>query len=107
MDEEQGCKVQVCKRVMIGRTFGPTISDTANPRIAIFPNPVTDIVNIQSSTSKIVQFTIFNAQQVPVIQQSANDSLVSLDVSGLTEGIYIVQVVLDDGTVLSARFYKK
>ncbi|MBK9151211.1 MAG: PKD domain-containing protein [Saprospiraceae bacterium] len=106
VDEVKKCKVQVCKRVLVGRTLGPTVTNTDNPAIRIFPNPVNDIVNIQSNGLKIQQIIIFNAQQVPVMQRSANDGLVTLDVSALPTGIYLVHAVLEDGTVLSARFYK-
>jgi hypothetical protein len=82
------------------------VTNTDNPAIRIFPNPVNDIVNIQSNGLKIQQIIIFNAQQVPVMQRSANDGLVTLDVSALPTGIYLVHAVLEDGTVLSARFYK-
>jgi PKD repeat protein len=111
VDEEKGCKSQVCKRVLVGRpTLGPTITDvdgTLIKNVVIFPNPASSIINIQSRTLKINEVVIFNFQQIEVVRKSSDVLLVTIDVTTLPEGIYTVHVTLDDGSIKILRFYKQ
>lgn len=111
VDEKNNCKVQVCKRVLIGRpTLGPdgndgTISGIKN--VVLYPNPATSVVHVQSRSLKITNVVVYNFQQVEVINRSTNNLLIALDVTSLPEGIYTVHVVLEDGTTQVLRFYKQ
>jgi PKD repeat protein len=111
VDEENGCKSQVCKRVLVGRpVLGPTISDvdgTLIKNVVIFPNPASSIINIQSRTLKISEIAIFNFQQIEVVRKSSDALLVTIDITSLPEGIYTVHVTLDDGSIHILRFYKQ
>lgn len=71
--------------------------------IKVFPNPVTEILNIETD-SKIVSVSIFDAKGSLVKAISNADEKV--DVSGLTTGNYVVKVKTDKSE-FTKKFIKK
>ena len=61
--------------------------------LVIYPNPVTDILNISMRFSRDYVFTIFNIEGKKVFQSSTNGALknaVNLDI--LPSGLYLLQI---------------
>ena len=86
------------------------INNVINPEIRLFPNPVSDVLNIQMSsigegTSKI---TLFNAYGQIVFEESAifSTGTYILPTSSLSNGLYIVKITLDNNAVVTAKFIK-
>lgn len=71
----------------------------------IYPNPATNILNIESEIS-IEKVTVYNILGQEVISKSPNAELVTLDVSSLQVGVYIVKTSIN-GNVSSTRFIKE
>lgn len=70
-----------------------------NPDIRIFPNPVNDMLYIQSKEifKDPVQVSLSNALGQKVLQtQSSNSKLVSIDIAAMTPGIYILSLSVGD-----------
>ncbi|NRB52208.1 MAG: S8 family serine peptidase [Saprospiraceae bacterium] len=70
-----------------------------NPDIRIFPNPVNDMLYIQSKEifKDPVQVSLSNALGQKVLQtQSSNSQLVSIDIAAMTPGIYILSLSVGD-----------
>ena len=75
--------------------------DYASSGISIYPNPVKNTLHIADLNDNTIQnITIFDQMGRQILLQN------TLDVSALSSGVYIIQVVLDSG-VFSDRFIVK
>jgi hypothetical protein len=73
-------------------------------KIKMYPNPVANILNVDS-VSTIEKVSVYNLVGLEVISKSINSKLVSLDVSNLQSGIYIVKASIDN-KVSASRLIK-
>jgi len=73
--------------------------------ITLYPNPVTNVLNIESNT-KFSQFIISDILGNVVIRQQVYNKAVSVDVSGLGKGLYFVKMVDEKGFVVK-KFLKE
>ncbi|MCW5520925.1 T9SS type A sorting domain-containing protein [Aureitalea sp. L0-47] len=67
--------------------------------IAVYPNPVSDVLNVQSSFAEIDQITVvdLNGRVVKLISQiSGNEA--QLDLRELASGMYLVEITTEKGT---------
>jgi len=68
------------------------IPEKGNTSIAIYPNPASSTLTIQSRGNGIDRLTIFDAATRPVVQKTPNGShLFQLDINNLSPGVYIVR----------------
>ncbi|MBX9785079.1 MAG: ExeM/NucH family extracellular endonuclease [Chitinophagaceae bacterium] len=74
--------------------------------ISFFPNPATDRITLQSSASKILTVRIVDAEGRTLIQQNVNQTTVSVDVKALKPGMYLLQIVNNDG-IQTEKFVKQ
>jgi hypothetical protein len=82
-----------------------SVSDVKNSKVTFYPNPVKDILNIQT-TSKIYGLSIYNFAGQQVFSK-ANVQDGKIDVSNLLSGIYIVKAVFADGESQSFKMIKR
>lgn len=77
------------------------ITNLNNPaiNISLYPNPVTDELHITSSGIFIQQVNIINALGQQVDQLSCNSPATQISFTGLSRGIYLVQVYTAQGVV--------
>ena len=80
-------------------------NDFETLKARIYPNPATNLLNIESGIS-IEKVTVYNILGQEVISKSPNAELVTLDVSSLQVGVYIVKTSIN-GDVSSTRFIKE
>jgi hypothetical protein len=80
-----------------------------SPKLNIFPNPTSAILNVEFENlpSKVSSISVQNMLGIKVlcaenIQLSANNKT-NLDLSTLPEGIYILQVIYENGTTSSQK----
>jgi hypothetical protein len=71
----------------------------------IYPNPAMNILNIESEIS-IEKVSVYNILGQEVISKYPNTELVTLDVSSLQSGVYILKTSIN-GNVSSTRFIKE
>ena len=71
----------------------------------MYPNPATNVLNIESS-STIEKVTVYNVLGQQVLSEIPNKALVTLDVSNLQVGVYVVKTTID-GNVSSSKFIKE
>lgn len=70
--------------------------------LSIYPNPTTDFVTIQTE-SAIKSIQVFNPLgQLITAQKEAN-----INLSGVAKGIYLVQVTLEDNSIVTQKIIKK
>jgi len=82
----------------------PTRIQTLDPTvIAIYPNPVDDILHIQT-TELVRRIEIFTLQGSLVM---ATENITTfLDVSNLPSGVYVIRFITDRG-IVTQRFVKR
>lgn len=81
------------------------VSEHKNSTAKLFPNPATNILNIEAK-STIESISIYNVVGQEVVSMKANEELVKVDVSGLNSGIYVVKTTIE-GKVSTAKFIKE
>ncbi len=91
--------------IMIKTTEVAAVNSTDLVRFTIYPNPVQDILNIETE-EKITKVSIFNVlgQEVKTIQPTSIN--INLDVSDLDKGIYTIKLFLN-GKETFEKFIKK
>lgn len=60
-------------------------------RVAVYPNPACQVVNVESEVG--AQISIYNMAGQKVMYIDSADALESINVSNLSEGVYVVRVV--------------
>jgi hypothetical protein len=74
-------------------------------KVKLYPNPASNVLNIES-VGTIQNIAIYNVLGQEVMNKLTNQTLVSLDVSGLNAGVYVIKTAID-GTVSSTKFIKE
>lgn len=84
------------------------ISSKADVGVNVYPNPVVDILNVKTKKSKInlVSITDYAGRAVKTVLSSDNKSEISVNVSELTSGNYILLIDTNEGK-FSKKFIKK
>ncbi len=74
-----------------------TISNEAFNNISVYPNPVSEIINITDiSGSGINKIEIYNSNGVFINCEIDNSSLpISINVSAIPKGLYFIQIQID------------
>jgi hypothetical protein len=87
-------------------SFGvPTVvPDIRNKTIGVYPNPASDVLYLKT-TVEIERAAFYNSlgQQVKSISKPGSE----MNISGLSDGIYILRITAKDGSEYKARFIKK
>ncbi|RZJ66923.1 MAG: T9SS type A sorting domain-containing protein [Flavobacterium sp.] len=73
------------------------VGDFAHSKFEIYPNPVTDILNI-GYTTDFKSVEVFNMIGQQVMTKNVNASATQLDMSGLPAGTYLVKVEADNAS---------
>jgi hypothetical protein len=77
---------------------GVGINDNSAASLTVYPNPVTDVVNIKG-TSEIRDIQVVNLVGQVVLTQQVNSKNISINTSNLKSGVYNLKVRMDDGFV--------
>ena len=77
----------------------------AASNITLYPNPTSHILNIEAAAA-IQSIAVYNVLGQEVMNRAANEATMSLDVSGLNSGIYVIKTMID-GNVSSTKFIKE
>jgi hypothetical protein len=80
-------------------------NDFESAKVKMYPNPASNVLNIES-LSNIEKVAVYNVLGQQVLIKSPNSELVTLDVSTLQVGIYVVKTTID-GNVSSSKFIKE
>ena len=74
-------------------------------KVSLYPNPTTNVLNIES-VGTIQNIAIYNVLGQELMNKSTNEALVSIDVSVLNAGVYVITTRID-GNVSSTKFIKE
>jgi hypothetical protein len=72
-------------------------TDFSESKFSVYPNPVTDILNIKSASS-VDNVTVYDLLGKVVLQANPGKISPSIDMSGLSSGAYLVQVTIGKAT---------
>lgn len=77
--------------------------------IKVYPNPTASYLNISSNTIAVDVIKIYNSKGVQVnkIDVNTNAKNTQLDLSLLNQGVYLIQIVGQDGKMLTKRIIKE
>jgi hypothetical protein len=78
--------------------------EVENQQFAVYPNPAIEILNISSEKSSIDKLTVYSLSGQLIITKTKNTS--TLDVSNLSEGLYLLEIVSENGRQLQ-KFIKQ
>lgn len=78
-------------------------TDIAKKNIKIYPNPTSDVVNIQANQA-VVKVNVYNLAGQQVFSR-ANTS--SFNIQSLNKGVYLIEVTLKDGQKIQTKLIKK
>jgi len=73
-----------------------SIDETTEQEIKLFPNPVSDTLNIQFN-GKIDQIAIYNLLGVEVLNKNGLES--TIDMKSLKSGIYFIKLQIGEQTI--------
>ncbi|MBK8548019.1 MAG: PKD domain-containing protein [Saprospiraceae bacterium] len=90
-----GCRVQVCKRVVIGRSPG-----------IVSPNPSSDFTRIQSDAI-INSFVLLDRSSNKVLQGDVSGNEIVIDLSPFSTGMYYLMLTYEDGTSTMQKIMKQ
>lgn len=85
-------------------TCALAVKDNTINQLEIYPNPVTDVLNISTKLSKEENAVIYNMEGRVVLKTKISNGKNTIDVSKLSKGSYIIS--LTEGNV-SSKFIKK
>ncbi|WP_261511873.1 T9SS type A sorting domain-containing protein [Chryseobacterium paludis] len=94
----------ILKDVIDFSTLGTSNPVIVKDDISIYPNPAQDVINIKlvKNTSKL-KVTIYNTTGQLV---STSENKTSIDISGLTKGVYLLKVDQKNATTIIKKFIK-
>jgi len=80
------------------------INFASSTKVIIYPNPANDILNIVGVEMSNTKY-IYNSTG-KLVKQITNNSN-TLNISGLSPGIYYIQIVMIDGNIINQEFVKE
>lgn len=85
------------------RTVTLSLNEFDNKRIAIYPNPATEFVNISGlSNIKSIKIISIDGKLISVLKNTSK-----INVSNLTKGVYFLEIQTDNSVVNRIKFIKK
>jgi hypothetical protein len=100
----QGDVVYVFNYTRAVRDVGSTsIDEETKINFNVYPNPATNQIII-NSTEQIKTISIYNAVGKKVMEERSNQKRTIVNTAQLTNGVYIIKVIAEDGNVANERF---
>ena len=84
-------------------------NNSLDSNIKVYPNPTASYVNISSNTMSVDEIKIYNSNGVQVnkIELNSNSKNTQIDLSSLDRGVYLVQIIGQNGKMLTKRIVKE
>ena len=87
--------------------LGITGNDVLENNIAIYPNPVKDNLNIESQSKIIADLKVYSITGTLLQEmKNVNKSTLGLNISNYTNGVYFVNLTLEDGSTFVRKIIK-
>jgi PKD repeat protein len=92
------------KVVREGQTTS-SVKTMQNSFVKLFPNPVTDVLNIESG-EEISAVRLISVNGQTVLQKVANETKLQLDLRMLNTGVYVLEIEMKDGGIFRERIMR-
>lgn len=93
---------EFCELIILGYT---DLTEIPFDEMMIYPNPTNKYVNIQLNNAENTKFTLYNMQGVKIKTGDFNSD--PIDVSTLSNGIYLVHLLSKDGSINYKNYFVK
>jgi len=92
----------------ISNVVSATVSSAQNQDITVYPNPVSDVVNIALKQAEGGSMQVFNLAGQKVYQSDIQNGtlLHTIDTQNWNNGMYIVRFISHQGNILTQKFIK-
>ena len=70
--------------------------------LKVYPNPTSSFLNIEGEGMTNIE--VYNAMGQRVMMVETNDNAIQLNTANLSNGMYVVRIYANDGTVLNRTF---
>jgi len=81
-------------------------SEIEESSFIIFPNPVKDVINIESNKSILInRVELFSIEGTKVQCSYFNSDKVKVDVKDLISGIYLISITILDGKTINSKVF--
>jgi hypothetical protein len=77
--------------------FSPTGVEENESQVKVYPNPTKHLVNIEAEG--MIEVSVYNTLGQCVINKEVTDSQTSVDLQNVSEGLYLLRVKSEDGTI--------
>lgn len=77
------------------------VKESVPAGVSVWPNPVSDVMNVRNAIGQLSEITILNMLGQPMTKVSHSSDAVSIDVSSLPIGTYVVRVAANGKTTTS------
>ncbi len=99
---DTGSITAACLKITTGTM---AVSEVSGTKVSVYPNPVTDILNVSADKS-VKSVSIFNAAgQMVVSGAKLNNG--QINVSRLASGVYMMNILYDNGKTETVKVIKK
>ncbi|UKN00233.1 T9SS type A sorting domain-containing protein [Paracrocinitomix mangrovi] len=72
----------------------------------LYPNPVSETLKIQSINDQVVKYEMYSISGQKVMVGQSQSSNLSIDVSALKDGVYVISFITDSGDIVKKKFSK-
>ncbi len=83
-----------------------SIVDAEMPMVSLYPNPTVGKV-VVASNEALSQIVLYNTLGQAVLRNAAQGVTATLDLQQLPQGVYMLQLTMSDGRVISKKILKK
>jgi len=84
-----------------------SVAKLKNIGISVYPNPTSDILNIENLSGKAFSYELVNANGAVVYKSSLQATKGAIDLAELPSGVYLLKGVLDGSAETTIRVIKK
>jgi len=80
------------------------ISGAPASRLSIYPNPATDLIQITTLDQSVLSsVSLYDCTGRQILQQTGSGKSASLSLRGLSPGVYLLRLDIDDGTSVTRK----
>ncbi|MFD2890623.1 T9SS type A sorting domain-containing protein [Flavobacterium chuncheonense] len=96
-------KATAADNLLAAETFSNELGST----LAIYPNPVKDVLNVKTDTENIKSVQIYDVKGRVVKDVIVNQNSSQLNVADLESGVYMIKIVTDQDSSTTKKFIKQ
>ena len=92
--------------ITVGEVSSAGIEEESAMKVNVYPNPVSTVLNV-NTTGVATSVSILSLDGKVLSNTVMNGTSASVDVANLTAGVYLYEIVAEDGSLVRNTFVKK